>query len=186
MRWSTCFAALMVAVSVSVSQMPAQDGPAKTAPTGVYAVLRESAKEQDVLPLKQGERLVVNRHRYLPKGDKEEPRFLVICTAPEVKLDLVGEPKAVKEGEEVVRILLTLQPRAAKALERLTADQVGKHVAIVVGGEVVTTHRIREVITGGEVQITNCAAGSANFLLEQLQGLRKAPCAAAPCGVADS
>ena len=131
-------------------------------------MLRESPKEKDVLPLKDGEVLVVHRPRYLKKDDQEPPRFLVVRSAPDVDLDLAGEPKAVKEGEEVVRIRLKLQPKAATALERLTSDRLGKQIAIVLGGEVVTMHKIREVIKGGDVQITSCAAGAAKYLLERL------------------
>ena len=142
-------------------------------PNGVYAVLRDSLKEADVRPLKGGEALVVHRHRYLKKGDREPPRFLVVRAAPDVDLDLAGEPKAVKEGEEVVRILLKLRPKAATALARLTSDRLGRQVAIILGGEVVTTHTIRNVIKGGDVQITSCAAGAANYLLEQLHSHQK-------------
>ena len=141
---------------------------AKKPPDGVYAVLRESLQEKDVLPLKGGELLVVHRHRYLKKDDREPPRFLVVRAAPDVALDLTGEPKAVKDGEEVVRISLKLQPKAATALERLTSDRLGKQVAIVLGGEVVTMHKVRGVIKGGDAQITCCAAGAAKYLLEQL------------------
>jgi len=141
----------------------------KKAPDGVYAVLRESLQEKDVLPLKDGEVLIVNRHRYLKRADHEPPRFLVVRAAQDVALDLAGEPKAVKDGDEVVRIFLKLQPKAATALERLTSDRLGKQVAIVLGGEVVTMHKVRGVIKGGEVQISNCAVGAANYLLEQLK-----------------
>lgn len=145
----------------------------KKFPDGVYAVLRDSLKEKDVLPLKDGEALVVHHHRYVKKDDKEPPRFLVVRSTADVDLDLAGAPKAVKEGEEVVRILLKLQPNAATALERLTSDRLGRQITIILGGEVVTMHKIREVIKGGEVQITNCAAGAANYLLEQLQAHQK-------------
>jgi hypothetical protein len=144
-------------------------------PDGVYAVLRESLKENEVLPLKDGEVLVLHRHRYLKKDGKEPPRFLVVRSAPDVELALAGEPKAVKEGQDVVRILLKLQPKTAMALERLTSDRLGKEITIVLSGEVVTMHRIREAIKGGEVQITSCAAGAANYLLEQLQRHQKNP-----------
>jgi preprotein translocase subunit SecD len=140
---------------------------------GVYAVLRESVKEKDVLPLKEGEVLVVHRDSYLKNDDKEPPRFLAVRSAPDVDLELAGEPTATKEGNDVVRILLTLQPKAATALERLTSDHLGGQIAIVLGGEVVTMLKIREVIKGGEVQITSCAAGTANYLLEQLQAHQK-------------
>jgi preprotein translocase subunit SecD len=147
--------------------------PRRKPPDGVYAVLRQSPKKQDVLPLKEGEVLVLHRHRYLKKDDQEPPRFVVVRAAPDVDLDLAGEPKADKDGEGVLRILLKLQPKAATALERLTSERIGKQIAIVVGGEVVTVHKIRAAIKGGDVQITCCAAGSAKHLLEQLQAHRK-------------
>jgi len=135
---------------------------------GVYAVLRESLREKEVLPLKDGETLLVHRARYLKKDDKEPPRYVVVRSTPDVALDLVGAPKAVKEGDEVVRILLKLAPRAATALEDLTSKRVGGQVAIVIGGEVVTMHKIRGVIRGGDVQISSCTPGAAGYLLEQL------------------
>jgi len=175
MRGSGNFLAALIVIS---SYVPAwgqgQAPPSSRKPSdGVYAVLREGLKEKDVRPLKDNETLVVHRHRYLKKDAKEPPRFLVIRAVPDVALDLAGEPKAVKEGEEVVRILLKLQPQAATALERLTSDRLGKPIAIVVGGEVVTTHKVRDVIKGGNVQITSCAAGAANYLLDQLHARQK-------------
>jgi len=149
--------------------------PAKKLPDGVYAVLREGPQEKDVLPLKDGEALAVNRHRYLKDGDKEPPRFLAVRAAPDVLLDLAAEPKAVKEKEEVMRILLKLRPKAAAALERLTRDHLGRPVAIVIGGEVVTAHKVRSVIKGGDVQISSCAPGPAGYLLKQLQSRQTRP-----------
>jgi hypothetical protein len=73
----------------------------------------------------------------------------------------------------ILRILLKLQPKAATAFERLTSERIGKQIAIVVGGEVVTMHKIRAAIKGGDVQITCCAAGSAKHVLEQLQAHQK-------------
>jgi hypothetical protein len=49
--------------------------PPKKVPDGVYAVLRESLKEKDVLPLKEGEVLLVHEARYLKKEEKEPPRY---------------------------------------------------------------------------------------------------------------
>ena len=167
------FALLLVGNVVSLSAQEKKPEPAKKLPDGVYAVLRESAAEKDLLPLKDGEVLAVDRHLSAKKEEKEPPHYLVARATPDVELDLVGEPKAVKEGDEVVRILLKLQPKQAAALERLTADNVGKQVAIILGGDVVTVHKIRDTIKGGDVQISCCAPGSAKFLFEQLQKQQK-------------
>ena len=175
MRQAACLLALVLGLAhpvVGWSQNKASESAKKPA-DGVYVVQRDSLKESDVLPLKKGEALLVHRHRYLKKDDKEPPRFVVVRSAPDVELDLAGEPTAVKEGTEVVRVLLKLQPKAATALERLTRDHVGGQITIAVGGEVVTMHKIREVIRGGDVQITSCAAGAADYLFQQLQARQK-------------
>jgi hypothetical protein len=140
---------------------------------GVYAVVRDSLKKKDVLPLGKGEVLVDHNHRYVKSKDSEPPRFLVVRSTPDVILDLAGEPKAIKDGAEVVGIELKLRPKAAQALERLTSDRLGKQVAIVLGGKVVTMHKVRSVIKGGEVKITSCVPRAVAYLLEQLKA-RKA------------
>jgi preprotein translocase subunit SecD len=175
MRRSVGFLAVLFFIGSYAQAWPQDKTPQspKKVPDGVYAVLRESLKEKEVLPLKEGEVLLVHDARYLKKDEKEPPRFLVVRSAPDVVLDLAGKPKAVKEGTEVVRISLKLQPKAAAALERLTRDHLGRQVAIVLGGEVVTMHKVREVIKGGDAQISCCAAGSANYLLEQLEAHQK-------------
>jgi preprotein translocase subunit SecD len=171
MKPSACVLAALVFCGGHAALSAQDKAPAvsKKLPPGVYRVLRESLKEKDVQPLKDGEVLLVNRHRYLKKDDQGPPQFLVVRSAPDVALDLAGKPKAVKDGEEVGRILLKLQPKAATALENLTSAHLGKQIAIVLDGEVVTMHKIRQVIKGGDVQITSCAAGAANYLLQQLQ-----------------
>jgi len=56
---------------------------------------------------------------------------------------------------------------------RLTSDRLGKEIAIILGGEVVTLHKIQDRIKDGNVQITSCAAGAAKYLLEQLRAHQK-------------
>jgi preprotein translocase subunit SecD len=151
---------------------PQDKGPAPPkVPNGIYAVRRDSLEEKEVLPIKDGEVLLVNRHRYQKNDDKEPPRYLVVRASPEVPLDLAGEPMADRDGEEVVRIRLKLRPQAAVALERLTRAQQAKQIAIVLNGEVVTMHKVRSVIRNGDAQITSCAPGAAGYLFRQLQAV---------------
>jgi preprotein translocase subunit SecD len=93
----------------------------------------------------------------------------VVHSTPDILIELASPPKAVKEGEDVVGILLKLQPPQAAALERVSRDRLGHQIAIVMDGEVVTMHKIREVIKNGDVKITSCAAGAAGYLLKQLE-----------------
>src|SRR5262245_27375072 len=139
---SVCLLAAALLVGNFLPSWGQEGAPPRKLPGGVYAVLRDGLNEKDVLPLKGGEVLVVNRYRFLKNADREPPRFLVVKSAPDVELALAGEPKAVKEGEGGVRILLKLRPEAAKALERLTTERLNKQVAVILDGEVVTTHKV--------------------------------------------
>ncbi len=168
-RLASLLAIALLTGGIASSHGQDKSPPAKGLPDGVYAVLRESLKEKEVRPLKDKEALAVYNHKYLKKEDKEPPQFLVVRTTPDVVLDLAAAPKAEKKGDNVLRIGLKLKPKAAEALERLTANNLDKHVAVIIGGEVVTMHKIRAVIKGGNVEITSCAPGAANYLLEQLQ-----------------
>jgi hypothetical protein len=141
-------------------------------PDGVYRVLREGASDKDVLPLRSGEAVVLDHARYLKQPGNNPPRFLVVPSQPAVPLALASEPVATNDGAEV-RIQLKLQPTAAAALEKVTREYAGGQLTIVLKNEVVTTHKIRAVITDGDVQITSCAVGAADYLLKQLRALYK-------------
>jgi preprotein translocase subunit SecD len=164
----TCVALLFAACAAPCCRAAA---PPQKLADGVYAVRRDAARKADVLPLKAGETLTVNHHRYAKQGG--EPRFVVVGTSPDVTLDLAGAPEAIKDGEEVTGILLKLRPGAAKALERLTGERTVRQVAVVIGGEVVTMHKVRGAIKGGEVKITSCAPKAAGYLLDQLRAARR-------------
>ncbi len=167
-RWLLAGLVLLVGQALARSEGPAPASPPGPA-DGVYEVRRDGAREKDVLPLREGEAVVVDRHPYAKKDEAGPPRFLVVRSAPDVPLDLAGEPRADREGAEVVRVLFRLKPRAAEALQRLTSDARGRQLAVVLGGEVVTVHKVRAAITGGEVQVTSCAPGGAAYLLERLR-----------------
>jgi preprotein translocase subunit SecD len=171
MRWFACALAVLVVVGTFVTGR-AQDPTTKPA-DGVYAVLREGPQERDLLPLARGETLLVNRHRYAKKDDKEPPHYLVVRSTADVDLDMEGEPKPIKNGDDVTGILLQLKPKAATALERLTTNARGRPIAIVIGGDVASSHKVREAIKEGQVQITCCDKDVAAYLLDQLQKRQK-------------
>ena len=52
---------------------------------------------------------------------------------------------------------------------RPDSDPQTRQVAIVLNGKVVTMHKVREAIRGGDVQITSSAPGAAAYLLDQLR-----------------
>jgi preprotein translocase subunit SecD len=147
-----------------------QDPQAKKLSSGIYKVIREGTDEKAVKPTKDDETVAVNKHRYLKEDAKEPPVYLVIHKQPDVPLVLAEEPDVVKD-EKGLQIRLKLHADHAKAMEQLTRDNKGGSVAVIIGGEVVTVHKIRDTITGGAVQITNCNEEAGAYLVKQLKEL---------------
>src|SRR5580704_15191200 len=64
---TTCSLAVAILVCAPAFARPEDQKPepSKRSPSGVYAVLRDGLEGKDVLPLKDDEMLVVDRHRYV-------------------------------------------------------------------------------------------------------------------------
>jgi preprotein translocase subunit SecD len=83
---------------------------------------------------------------------------------------LGGNPEKGKDEKGRPKLLLTLEKTQIKPLEEFTTKNVNKSIAIVIGKDVVTTHKIRQPITGGRMQITRCTDNGCEAIYTQLQG----------------
>ena len=64
---------------------------------------------------------------------------------------------------------ISLTPSASELLEAFTRDHLGQRVAVVTGGEVITMHKIKEVIKGGKIQISRCGDRGCEILFQELE-----------------
>jgi len=96
---------------------------------------------------------------------------LLVGSQPDVPLDLAKPAVSGKTDDGKTFVRLSLAPEAAERLETFTANQVGKgsSVAIIIGGRVVTRHKVRAKIEGGKLQISCCAENACEFLLKNLE-----------------
>ncbi|MDM7916847.1 MAG: hypothetical protein ACE15D_06100 [Candidatus Eisenbacteria bacterium] len=153
---------------------PAGDGPgARTAASlplrdGLYPVLWESANA-DSAALRAPGHVVLPYDRLYTGSKEREPRtWLAIDTTSTVPLLLEGEPEA--RADETGRALLsvTLAHEQVGPLESFTRDHLGRPVAILLDGEVVTMHKVRTVIQDGRMQITRCDSNTCEVLRSRL------------------
>ena len=89
---------------------------------------------------------------------------LWLLPAAAVTGDMVESARAVP-ADGGAQVDFTLTPPGAKALAALTQDNVGRRIAILVDGQVVSAPLLREPISGGKGQITG------SFNLAQAQEL---------------
>ncbi|MBI4880173.1 MAG: hypothetical protein HY812_11020 [Planctomycetes bacterium] len=137
---------------------------------GVYEVV-SVVEEPGALPAAgRGERWF----RHAPAADDGGPaRSFLLREEGAVALELAAEPLASEDEEGRRQIALTLTPGAGRALADLSRRVVGGQLAVVIGGEVISCHKVREPLLGDSVVISCCAPGAYERLCRELRAARR-------------
>lgn len=125
-------------------------------PNGVYAVLREAPTAKEAQPEKEPFKVLIYDQKHSPSDQDAPPKYLALDTSDFVPLILAEPPQARKDDRGWTLLNVRLAPAQEKALEKFTRDHLNGHVAIVIDGEVITTHKVRSVITDGHAMISRC------------------------------
>lgn len=138
-----------------------------TVSSGMYAVVAEGSKVPSTDQAHSYQTL-----RYDPKmadSESTEPVQLVtVETRSFVPLILGAAPEPTKQENGSILVSVALSPKYIKTLADFTRTHLGERVALVLDGEVVSTHKIRTVIEGGRMQITRCDDHACQRILSKL------------------
>jgi len=135
---------------------------------GLYLVTRKGDTQAKLRPVDNGERLLVDDGHFLEPADRNPTEYVVIDTKASIPFALSKPPVEDHESSGKPRLQIQFAPKQAAALEQLTGKNVGRTVAIVIGGEIVTCHKIREAVTGGNLQITRCTKHGCDLIYSRL------------------
>lgn len=136
---------------------------------GLYLVTWWGDDAKKAPPTKQNERLLEYEYQFLDPSSDRPHEYVVLNTQQRVPLELSEEPESIPHDDGRILLQLALTREAGDALEDLTGRNVGRNVAIVIGGRVITRHTIREVIKGGRVQISRCGDDACRYILAKLK-----------------
>ncbi len=143
--------------------------PAAGLADGMYLVARKAEIENEVKPVSEQEQFLVNDGHLIEPSERGPVEYVVLDKTAFVPFKFTVSPKEDHEpGTGKPRILMELASSQSANLERLSEKNVGKTVAIVINGQIVTCHKIREPIKGGKLQITRCTKKSCELIYSQL------------------
>jgi preprotein translocase subunit SecD len=154
--------------STPKGRSPARAKSAAVPPNGLYAVVREASTRDSALVEGSRHLVMVYDRRYTESDPATPAEYVALDTTTYVPLILSGPPDASKDGRGWTMLSVTLAPEQVKPLEDFTAARLGGTVAIVLDGEVISTHRVRAVVQGGRLQITRCGDNACDVLLAKL------------------
>lgn len=175
LRFSVILAGLMpVLASLLTALFPAlvlaEDS---TLPNGIYLVLRDAENSKSLEPASANERILIDDgHLLVPNQPNlpDKPRFVALSTNHFIPISLAQKPTKKVDAQGKKQLLLELAKGQVAPLETFTRENCGRSVAIVIGNQVVTVHKVREPIVGGKMQITRCTDNGCDVLYTQLAG----------------
>jgi preprotein translocase subunit SecD len=138
--------------------------------TGFYLIVAETATPA-ALPAPNSEQQVVRyEYKFLRNTDSTQPRYLLLPRKPDVPLVLAKAPELNQKGENgFPDIRLELTTEAARSLEKLSREHLGRQIAFMLDGEPVTIHKIRSVISDGQFRLSRCTDTACQYIYGRLK-----------------
>jgi preprotein translocase subunit SecD len=136
---------------------------------GLYLVVRDSDKKEALGRIEHNERLLLDDSHFLEPSERHPDLYTVLQTDSFVPMTLAQAPTRRKDPRYRTALYVELAPEQIPVLEKFTRQNLGKRAAIVVGGDIVTVHKIKEVIKGGALQITRCTDNACEVLYAKLK-----------------
>lgn len=138
--------------------------PSGALPDGLYRVLGRS-------PSPPGESRGVVR-RYEPRRSDPSsdvgPEYVELDASDYVPLVLSRPPDPIPQPDGRIGLDLALAREHVGRLERVTKNNLGGAMAIVMDDEIMSVHKQRAVITDGRMKITRCTDRACERLLTKL------------------
>jgi len=139
---------------------------------GIYAVWAIAATAEEAAMAAPGKRILLDDYRFIERDEDEPVRYLAVATDEFVPFALQAGPELGTGPRGRPMLGLVLDPEHAALLERFTRahlwEETGRKIVIIIGGHVVTVHKIREPITEGRIQITRCTDKACQILFSKL------------------
>lgn len=165
MRMLNLFLALLCVIGATGNSQTAKKP--KVA-NGIYAVLNEGPTAAEARKGQKSPAVLIYDGRYTDSSQVQNPSYVAVDTSSFVPLIIEGTPDAQKDGRGHTLLGVSLKKKYAKVLEDFSRAHLNGRRAIVLGGEVITMHKVRSVITGGKFQITRCYDNACEALQSKL------------------
>lgn len=136
-------------------------------PDGLYLIVRVDTVETSLNNLPSYERPIFFNKQF-DDFNSEEYLRLIVNTTEYVPLELEKKPNIEPQTENKKKLLLTLTKTASDSLKSFTTKHLQKHVALIIDGEALTMHKIKEPLTSGQLQITRCNDNACELLYSTL------------------
>jgi len=140
----------------------------KSVRDGLYLIIKTGTDNTTFDSIAKGQ-IVINFNKMVIENNGQEFTKVLIDTSEYVPLELEKPPTSERQTDLKMKLMLSLTPEGSEKLKYFSAKHVMEKVVIVIDGEALTMHKIRESITSGQLQITRCTDNACEKLLIMLK-----------------
>ena len=133
-------------------------------PDGIYCIMSEADTFGAADDVSQPHKVLDYDGRHT--GETRPVTYLAVGVEPYVPLIFESPPTMASAENGFSSLHVTLESRYARGLEEFTREH--ERVAVIIDGEVVTKHKVREPICGGRFQITRFGDDACEVLYSKL------------------
>lgn len=134
---------------------------------GMYAVVGEPV-DSPRAEVGQNQRQLRYDPRMADSQSTDPVQYVTVQTGDFVPLVLATAAEHRKQDDGRILIGVSLAAPYVQKLADFTRTNLGQRVALVLDGEVMSTHKVRTIIDGGRMQITRCDEHSCQRILSKL------------------
>lgn len=143
--------------------------PTDSVPDGLYLVQRWSIESSSFKELLPGEFLLEHDLREIEPGSKDPLKFVTVNPTVGVPFSQLATAKPIPQADGRISLDVKFDKQSAKRLEQISRRHLGRQVAIVFDGRITTMHKIRSIISGGQLQISRCTDNGCETILRSIQ-----------------
>lgn len=137
---------------------------------GIYLVHRWTETQSDLFPLQADERYVrYDENKFFQlKDDEPEPvKYIGLSKTEFIPFQLTGKPDSIRQPDGRLEIGLEFSPDMKSRLTSFSQKYLGRQVAMVIGGDVITLHKVRSVIKSDGIKISRCTDDGCQLILSK-------------------
>jgi len=139
---------------------------------GIYLVYAEFNSSANAMRLPKGFVLYEYTADHLESRISEETdptRYIVIRDKPSVPVILSDKPTLLNTNDKYEFALqFTLASKYIELMEKFTGSNLNKRAALVIGGKMITIHKLRAAIKNGKFTVTRCFDNGCKVIYQNL------------------
>lgn len=137
-------------------------------PDGMYLVVDEIKNGSEIPVMNNPLYTIVECSAHYKENDDSGIEKVIVDTSDYVPLILKFRPNVEMQSDDRKKIEISLTQSASEKLNAFTTVNLNKRVALVIGNEIISMHKIKAPVTSGKLQISYCGPDMCEILQSKL------------------